>query len=59
MSVSDDRTAQKKTHMWSTWSKNVNVYDEANQTINAHMKVLCMSMYKWVREGICIVYQCE
>lgn len=45
--------------MSSKWSKNVNVYDEANQTINAHMKVLRMSMYKWVREGICNVYQCE
>lgn len=44
--------------MRSKWSKNVNVYDEADQTINVHMKVLCMSMYKWVREGI-YVYQCE
>lgn len=66
--LSDDHTAQrerkkrkkkKKTRMWSKWSKNVNVYHEANQTINARMKVLRMSMYKWVREGIRIVYQCE
>lgn len=54
-----EKKTKKKPYMSSKWSKNVNVYDEANQTINAHMKVLRMSMYKWVREGICNVYQCE